>query len=201
MCPPSFHRLTAKTMNQTGLVILLIFGCFASSRCLDNNVDDEEINSSLSLKIFNDNLTSLMFRDSNPVRLRDGRTIKELTCVENCMVRVDRVNCSRRADSLVWRCVSPSLQRSSYCFDNTFIVCDNLESADESSGRGIGETGCYMHYSLKTKDADEFDFSLLLVVLVCFVTIALFVELLKRWFDCQSKCRLIDEFIQIFRIV
>lgn len=172
-------------MNNAGLVILLICGfLFIVSGCQD---DSDAINSSLSSKIFNDNVTSLAFADTRRVRLRDGRTISQLNCVANCKVRVDQVTCSRRNDSLIWRCLSPSLLRSSYAFNDTYIVCDYFERANESSGQTIAETSCYMHYSLKLKNADRFDFPMLLVILVCFGTIALFIEVLKRWFGCYSK--------------
>ena len=172
-------------MNKIRLVILLIFGYFTSSRCAD---DRDEINSSLSSKIFMDNVTSLAFTDSRSVRLRDGRTIKELNCVENCKVPVDAVTCTRQSGSLIWRCVSPALQRSSYAFNGTFIVCDYFERPEnETSDRQIAETSCYMHYSLKLRNAEEFDFGVFLVILVCFVTIALIIESLKRLLGCQSK--------------
>ena len=170
-------------MKNASLVITLIFGfLFAAFECLD---DSDAINSSLSSKSFN--VTSLTFTDARKVRLRDNRTIGELNCVANCKVRVDRVTCTRKNDSLVWRCLSPSLQRSSYAFNSTFIVCDYFERPDESSNRSIAETSCFMHYSLKLKNSDDFDLPMLLVLLVCFVTIALFIEFLKRWFGCYSK--------------
>ena len=166
---------------KTNLIILLTFGYFISSKCLD----DEVINSSLNLNFFN--VTSLTFTDAGTVRLANGRTIKELNCVEFCKVRVDWVKCSRKIDSLAWRCISPSLQRSSYAFNHTFIDCDYFERDHESSDLPINVTSCYLSYSLKPKNSDEADYSLLVVILVCFVTVALFVEFLKRWFGCYSK--------------
>lgn len=175
--------------NKTHLLILLIFAYFASSRCVD---DPDEINSSLSSKIFSDNVTSLTFTDSRSVRLRDGRTIRELNCVENCKVRVDTVTCTRQSESLVWRCVSPALQRSSYAFNETFIVCDHFERAENETSGQIAETSCYMFYSLKVRNDEDFDFGVFLVILVCFVTIALIIESIKRLLGWQSELTLLN---------
>lgn len=158
-------------MSKLVVLFWMIFGSFIIrySNCF-------------SLKTFDQNSISLTFSDSKFVQLSGGQLVRELNCTYNCKIKVKEVTCNRQDDTLIWICNSLSLDKSNYVFNSTLIVCDNYYSSNTNQST----TNCFMQYSLKCK-YKEFDFVLLLVILLCFVLIAMFIEFLKKMFGCYSK--------------